>query len=139
MQATKLGVAASKQDADERLASASSILPLFTPEQVRSATRANPHDFLGGCVQVALADPAGPALRPCGAPVPMMPLERRYRTTAPAAPPLAVLGKENVAVAPQKQIVKKPPPKVKSIKKAKEPKEPKGTSTTASWQPPMML
>ena len=126
-----LGVAASKQDADERLASAHSILPLFTVEQVRSATRANPHDFLGGCVQVALADPADPALRPCGAPVPMMPLERRYRTTAPAAPPLAVRGKENVA--PQKQIVKKP--KGKSIKKAKEPKEPKGTS----WQPPMML
>ena len=89
---------------------------------------------------MAMADPAGPALRPCSAPVPMMPLERRYRTTAPA-PPLAVLGKENAA--PQKQIAKKPLPKGKSIKKPKpkEPKEPKPNEPKgkASWQPLMTL
>ena len=134
-----LSDAASKEDMSERIAGASSIIKLFTVEDLRNTTRANPLVCLGGCVEIARADPAGPPLPPCSAPVTMMPLERRYRTTAPAAPPLAVLGKENVAVAPQKQIVKKPPPKVKSIKKAKEPKEPKGTSTTASWQPPMML
>ena len=86
-QATVLGEAASEEDADERLAGSTSILRLFTAEQVRNATRAKPHEFLSGCVQVAIADPppsADPAQRLGVAP--KVVLARRYRYRAPEEP-----------------------------------------------------
>ena len=132
-----LSDAASKEDMSEGIAGYSSIIKLFTVEDLRNTTRANPLVCLGGCVEIAMADPAGPPLPPCSGPVTMMPLELRYRTTAPApaeeprnsaapAPPLAaaVAGKENAApqklpgggVFTAKGIAKpKPKPKWKSM------------------------
>ena len=82
MQATELGASASQQDADERVASKYSILPLFTVEHVRNATQDIPHEFLDGHVQVALATPP-PSAQRLGV-APKVVLERRYRTPAPA-------------------------------------------------------
>ena len=86
-QAIVLGEAASEEDADDRLAGTDSIRSLFTAEQVRNATRAKPHEFLSGCVQVAIADPppsADPAQRLGVAP--KVVLARRYRPPAPEEP-----------------------------------------------------
>ena len=115
--------AASEQDATDRLASMTSILPLFTVEQVRNATRAKPHDFLGGCVQVAMATP--PLGRPRAACVqrggtstvvlgvaPKVVLARRYRTPAPApAASLAAAPHPKPAVAPRPKAVWARPPR----------------------------
>lgn len=87
MQATMLGEAASEEDRIARLASSGSILPLFTVAEVRNATRAKPHDFLSGCVQVAIADPP-PSAHPVQrlGVAPKVVLARRYRPPAPEEP-----------------------------------------------------
>ena len=108
-----LGAAASEQDRTDRLASTTSILPLFTVQQVRDATRAIPHEFLDGHVQVAMATPspsADPSQR-LGVAPPLV-LERRYPTPAPApAASLAAAPRPKTAGAPRPKAVGAGPPR----------------------------
>ena len=121
MQAQMLGAAASEQDAIERLTTCTgSILPLFTVEQVRNATRANPHGFLGGCVQVAMATPSPSAPNVVRGVAPKVVLERRYRTPAPApAASLAAAPGPKTAGPPRPKPAGAPRPKAAGVHRPK--------------------